>query len=573
MKTDVVFVHSPGIYDFREKPIMYGPVSDVVPSTPAFEMYPIGFAILTDYLESRGYRARIANIAVRMLMDKRFDVESYISKIDTRLFALDLHWLPHAHGALEIAKLIKKIHPEVPVVFGGLSSTYYHKELIKYPYVDMVMKGDSTEEPMVKLLEVINKNGSLSEVPNLTWKDSEGTIYCQPISFVPENWDHSRVNYGRIIKSVLRDRDLKSYLPFKDFMRYPIVASFMCRGGIRDCSICGGSRFSYKKFFNRKRVAFREPEILAYDIYDASKYFRGPIFLVGDIQAGGEDYLDRFLNALSKHKIKNMVGFEFWQLPEKEVFKRISRSIKNWSFEISCESQDEFVRKKFGKAVYKNEQFRNSIIEGFKAGAQRGDVYFLTGIPYQTKDSIMQIPDFVEYLYSGLNGHRKKLLCFVAPLAPFVDPGSLAFEKPEYYGYKITRRTLEDHKNALLAPSWKYWLNYESKYLDRDSLVEATYDCAIKLNRVKSRMGAIPGTESKKVEKNIKKAKELVYRVDDVYHSSKLEKEKEEAYRRLSKDMRRYSMSTVCEKRELEWKVPSLRKFKASGVLRALFKS
>ena len=29
-----------GVYDFRERSIMFGPVSDMVPSTPIFEMYP-----------------------------------------------------------------------------------------------------------------------------------------------------------------------------------------------------------------------------------------------------------------------------------------------------------------------------------------------------------------------------------------------------------------------------------------------------------------------------------------------------------------------------------------------------
>ena len=32
---------------------MYGPVSDMVPSTPIFEMYPLGLTTLCEYLEPK----------------------------------------------------------------------------------------------------------------------------------------------------------------------------------------------------------------------------------------------------------------------------------------------------------------------------------------------------------------------------------------------------------------------------------------------------------------------------------------------------------------------------------------
>jgi hypothetical protein len=71
--TDLVFLHAPSVYDFREKAILYGPISDLVPSTPVFEMYPIGFTTLADYLERHGFRTRIVNLAVRMLRERTFN--------------------------------------------------------------------------------------------------------------------------------------------------------------------------------------------------------------------------------------------------------------------------------------------------------------------------------------------------------------------------------------------------------------------------------------------------------------------------------------------------------------------
>ena len=74
MADDIIFLHAPSVYDFRKKPIFYGPVSDVVPSTPVFEMYPIGFMTMSSHLEAAGFRTRIVNIAVQMLQSKDFDV-------------------------------------------------------------------------------------------------------------------------------------------------------------------------------------------------------------------------------------------------------------------------------------------------------------------------------------------------------------------------------------------------------------------------------------------------------------------------------------------------------------------
>lgn len=576
MKYDLVLVHAPSIFDFRKRPIMFGPVSDVVPSTPVFEMYPIGFAVLADYLERHGFKVKIVNLASMMLLDRNFDPESYLRKIETRAFGIDLHWLPHVQGALEVAKLIKKIHPKTPVIFGGLSSSYYHMELIKYPFIDMVLKGDSTEEPFRILLDILRKkslNGSglsLADVPNLTWKDAEGNIHCQPIEFAPERWNHSRINYLKIIKMVIRDRELKPYLPFKDFMRYPIVAAFVCRGGFKDCAICGGSRYAFKEFYGRKAPAVREPEALAEDIADAARYFNGPIFVVGDIQAPGRDYAFKFLQALKEKKVRNMVAFEFWTLPDEEILSKINESVEHWSFEISCESQDYEVRKKFGKSVYKNEDFKNAILRGFEHGAERIDVYMMTGIPFQTRESILRIPDFVDELYEFVGPHKKKLLCFAAPLAPFVDPGSLAFEKPQYYGYRITARTIEEHKEHIMKPSWKYWMNYESEFITRDELVEATYICGLMINEIKRKHGVIDSETADRVKKNIQNAIRIMDMVDEIYNSPKTEEEKQRELEKLSSDMVRYSLSTVCEKKELEWTVPSIRKFRVFNILRAL---
>ncbi|MBW2057691.1 MAG: hypothetical protein JRJ26_09385 [Deltaproteobacteria bacterium] len=112
-KLDLVLLHPPSLYDFRKIPVMPGPISDVVPSTPIFEFYPIGFVSLSEYLERHGFRVRIVNVALRMLKRQHFDAEKLITSLNPRLFGLDLHWMAHVQGALALAQVAKHHHPHV----------------------------------------------------------------------------------------------------------------------------------------------------------------------------------------------------------------------------------------------------------------------------------------------------------------------------------------------------------------------------------------------------------------------------------------------------------------------------
>ena len=56
---DLLLLHTPSVYDFRKMSIFYGPVSDMIPSSTVFEMYPLGFLTIASYLQEQGMRVRI----------------------------------------------------------------------------------------------------------------------------------------------------------------------------------------------------------------------------------------------------------------------------------------------------------------------------------------------------------------------------------------------------------------------------------------------------------------------------------------------------------------------------------
>jgi B12-binding domain/radical SAM domain protein len=550
-QADLVLLHAPSVYDFRKKSILYGPVSDLVPSTPIFEMYPIGLTTIAEYLERQGFRVRIVNLAVRMLNSDRFDAEKLIRKLRPAAFGIDLHWMPHAHGAIEVARLCKEHHPNVPVMFGGFSSSYFHEELIRRPEIDFVVRGDSTEEPVLKLMQHLTgrpQAPSPAEIPNLTWAEPDGTIHVNEITYSPPNLDHVLIDYSYVVKAVARYRDLASFVPFKGWLGYPITAALSVRGCSHNCRTCGGSATAFAALHNRRRPAYRDPEDLARDIRNIARFSRGPVFILGDIRQPGEEYTDRFLRAI--HGYEGPVIVELFDDADRDFVQRVAAAMPNWTLEISLESHDEDVRATFGRP-YKNAPIEDTMRYALEAGAKRLDIFFMIGLPKQDYQSVMDTVDYCEHLMRDLDTDpERRLIPFISPLAPFLDPGSPVFENPERYGYRLFVRTAEEHRQALLQPSWKYVLNYETQWMNRDQIVDSTYEAGLRLNRLKAHYGLVDLEQARRTEARIIKARRLIAQVDDIMSIENAER-RAKLLRAIKPQVDDANLSTVCDKAEL----------------------
>lgn len=548
-KADLVLLHAPSVYDFRKTSIMYGPVSDLVPSSPIFEMYPLGFTTIAEYMERHGLRVRVVNLAVRMLSDPCFDAEKAIRELDPAVFGIDLHWAPHAHGSIEVARLCKEYHPDTPVVFGGFTASYFHEELAAYDCVDYVVRGDSTEEPFTRLVYALKRGGDMADIPNLTYRDAAGAIVVNPLDCVPDTFDHVNLDYSFSMRSVIRERDMISALPFKGWLAYPVSASLTCRGCTRSCVTCGGSAFAFREHYGRSRVAFRDPELLVRDIAHIAKHIPGPVFVLNDFRQAGEEYSRAFITGLKRVDFKNPIGFEFFTPPSEDFYALLDENLNDYSVEVSAESHDDDVRRAFGKP-YTWEALSESITAAFRHNCQRFDLYFMTGIPTQTADSVRGTVAAVEELY-GRMGENPRLLPFIGPMAPFLDPGSMVFEDPERFGYTLRAHTLEEHRQLLIQPSWKYILNYVPDGMTLDEMVDSTYEAALGLNRVKAKVGAIAEDTARATEERVVAARATMARIDEIMQ--RYEPERQALLDDLKSEVDALNESTVCEKSELNW--------------------
>jgi B12-binding domain/radical SAM domain protein len=543
---DLLLLHAPSVYDFRERAILYGPVSDMVPSSTVFEMYPLGFLTIASYLHDRGMTVRIVNLALRMMNSRRFDVPSFIARQKPKAVGIDLHWLPHAHGALEVARIVKELHPDVPVIMGGLSSTYFHRELIGYAQVDYVLRGDSTEPPLHQLLIALEAGKPVDKIPNLTWKDSAG-IHVNPLTFVPQTLDYVDLRPDLMVEMVMRYQDLESTLPFNGWWSNPITTVFTVKGCAFECVTCGSSHTSCTHLTKRQKPVYRSPASLVANMQAICRLAHGPIILVGDLLMAGPEHAAEVLERLRVADLPNNIVFEFFALPPASFLRDIDRCVRHWSMEFSPESHSQEVRDaQEGESGYTTLDMEAIIREAVSLRCSRIDIFFMIGLPAQTKESVR---DTVEYCGRLFQLGNKRLSCFISPMGPFIDPGSRGFEEPERFGYRLFARTLEQHRQLLIQPTWEHILNYETKWMTRRELVDATYDAAERLNELKVEHRRLSKRRGRGVARGIAAARALRSRLDtEIAHGIA-----GTAAASLKGEITRFSVSTVCDKRELFW--------------------
>src|ERR1700722_20099937 len=163
LEADLFLVHAPSVFEFRERDDMlfaYLSDSDSVNVTSIYEMYPIGWFSIKQRLADHGLDAKIVNVASLMLQYPQLDVKRLLGRLEAPVFGFDLHWMTQCHGAIELAALLKEVHPDALVIFGGISATYYAQELIRYPAVDVVVRGYDTLEPVTELVARARRGGA-----------------------------------------------------------------------------------------------------------------------------------------------------------------------------------------------------------------------------------------------------------------------------------------------------------------------------------------------------------------------------------------------------------------------------
>lgn len=468
---DVILFHPPAIYDFRFTPMFPGAFGRTAEGLQ-FTKVPIGMLSIADYLDRHGYKVILDNLGDRMTTSPDFDPEAHIKECSSQIYAIGMHFQQHSQGAIEIAKLCKKHHPNSLVIVGGLTATCFHKEIIKkYEFIDGVIRAEA-EKPLLELVQNYEKNGKLNGTPNLTYRSGEGEIVIT--SMIDASRDLDDFEYTRF--DLIEPKT--SIFSKGSVPRYSLE---VCRGCTYNCTICGGSAYAYKKYLGMKKPAFRSPEKIVHDIKELNEqgiYFIG---LFQDARMAGKKYWQELFDLLIKERpIIERLSLDILAPVDEEFVKQASKISRNLIFHFCPDTGSDEVRKILGRN-YTNENLLKTIKVCHEYHVPVTN-FFSVGLAGETERHMKETWELWkkldemdhEALTKGLFGNDDSSVPIGGQiLGPIViDPGSKAFDNPEKYGYKLLYKNLEEYISWLSKPSWHQWLNYETLVTDKDAIIE-----------------------------------------------------------------------------------------------------
>lgn len=149
--------------------ILYYPKQDIK-AQDQFQSMPFSLLALAAVLDTRLFNVKI----IDGFFDRHPEEEI---KQHKNIIAVGVTVItgPGILDALKFSKLVKKIHPKVPVVWGGSHPSVCVRDTISDPHVDYVIKGQG-EIPFVRLLQCLLESKTAENIPGLAMKKGKQLI-------------------------------------------------------------------------------------------------------------------------------------------------------------------------------------------------------------------------------------------------------------------------------------------------------------------------------------------------------------------------------------------------------------
>ena len=508
LEADLFLVHAPSVYDFRERDDMlfaYLSDSDSVNVTSIYEMYPIGWFSIKQRLADHGFDAKIVNVASLMLQYPELDVRRLLGRLEAPVFGFDLHWMTQCHGAIELAALLKEVHPDALTIFGGISATYYADQLINYPSVDVVVRGYDTLEPVTALVASARGGGrDFASIPNLLYK-AGGEVRDTGFTHKPA------ANYN----DALGDWSYYQDTPVTGLSSSKLIMTLPNTGCVHDCGWCGGSKFAYRNIMDvQKTLIQKDNDLIIQELRTMGEAAKRTSIYALQCYSENKTRLHAYLDAVKEMGYKS-VSFEQFHLTPADTLKKMGESTDAYIM-LSPESHDPKISKAAGRGTYTMEQMEAWIPRALDAGVKGVMIWFFIGMPYQDRASVMDTVAYSEQLIRKFGGWAA--LPLICPMVPFLDPGCRFFEQPEQHGYRIFHRTLEEHRQAMIAPLWQQRLNYETNWLSRRDLQDVSYEAIARLVEIKGEYQVLPATFCNAVLTTIDETRQLLGEMERALH-------------------------------------------------------
>lgn len=143
---------------------------DVLPS-----YLPYGLLYLAAYTRKSGFETKIYDTNT-----EEKDFVACLQKENPKIVGVSILSGPCLTDAVEKAKIVRRTLPQSNIVFGGIHTTLFPREVLAKDYVDFIIMNEG-EYPLVELAELlINGKGRPTEIKNLGYKKDQ-ELFLNPI--------------------------------------------------------------------------------------------------------------------------------------------------------------------------------------------------------------------------------------------------------------------------------------------------------------------------------------------------------------------------------------------------------
>ncbi|MDK2940132.1 MAG: hypothetical protein PWQ51_2297, partial [Methanolobus sp.] len=451
---------------------------------------------IADYLTFAGYTVEIIHTGVEELYYGNFDVKRYLDD-DVIMAGFSAHWFPMVNECIDDAEQLKAVNPSTYISFGGLSGSYFAKELLRgYPFIDVVIKGDGEEPIRVFLEHLISDNMNFEDVPNLVWR-KDGEIVDNGITYQNSTENVFDIHYARQDKYLLHYDFAKntnvfcnSYTDFcsfqpRDFKCGKTYFLLTGKGCPVNCTFCGGGHDAQIIMNNRQKCLYLKDEQIIRTIKEAMELGYKDFSVCFDTKPKAPHYLG-WLQRIAEEKLDINLMFGFWGLPPLSVFSYFKNATRNLLFEISPESYSEKIRSKNRGFIFSNKDMEAFIQKCYDEKIYL-HIYFAFPMPHETYEDVINTR---RYIWETNAGYPHYIEAFYIRLS--TDPASFIYRRPEENGCELLINNLQEHLKAARETNGGNILVHknldsfpEAEYIYKniysDSIVISIFRYAIKL--------------------------------------------------------------------------------------------
>ena len=137
---------------------------------PKNRRFPLAVLSLAAVLEGR---EEYAIVDGNLDPDPAATLENILHTSGIELLAVSVMPGPQMVAAAAVCREFRRLHPEVPIVWGGYFPSLYPDAALNARYVDVVVRGQG-EETFLETIAAIRSKGSLARVPGISFRDVFG---------------------------------------------------------------------------------------------------------------------------------------------------------------------------------------------------------------------------------------------------------------------------------------------------------------------------------------------------------------------------------------------------------------